>query len=208
MSAVVICMEGGGRSARAKDALRRGMDVFLGDLKNEVRKRRWRWRLVACGGRREAYEAFRRACEHAREGEITILLVDAEAPVTAPTPAEHLRTRPGDGWDLTGLPGENVHLMVQIMETWIVADPDALAAYYGQHFNGNALPGTDDLETVAKDTVADALERATRRTRKGRYHKMRHAAGLLARIDPAKARQRCRHCARLFDTLGTAVAAG
>ena len=208
MTGVTIYMEGGGNSKREKKRLREGMNGFLQELRGKTEARRWRWRVVPCGSRQRAYDTFGNARGHAEEGEIVVLLVDAEAPVTAPTPVEHLRTRRGDGWDLTGVSEKHIHLMVQTMETWIVADREALESYYGQRFHGNSLPKMADLETVTKDAVVDALDRATAQSQKGRYHKIKHAADLLARIDPAKARERCRHCARLFDTLGAAIAAG
>lgn len=208
MTGVTIYMEGGGNSAGGKRLLRRGMNEFLRELREKVRESRRRWRLVPCGGRQRTYETFANARGHAGKDEIVVLLVDAEAPVTAPTPVEHLRARLGDGWDLRGVDKAQVHLMVQTMETWIVADPDTLAAHYGQEFRANALPAADDLETVAKTALAAALDRATERTQKGRYHKIRHGADLLARIDPAKPRARCRHCDRLFAALGAAAAAG
>ena len=100
---------------------------------------------------------------------------------------------------------DRIHLMVQVMETWIVADPEALAA--GQHFHANVLPTHQNLEEICKTQIINALERATERTRKGRYDKVSHA-DLLARIDPEKVRQRCTHCARLFDTLRATIEAG
>ena len=198
-------MEGGGDSAGQKKKLRVGMDVFLATVKDKVRANQWGWKLVPCGGRREAYEKFRNARDHAEEDEIIVLLVDSEAPVTAATPSEHLGTRLGDRWDLTGVPADHIHLMVQTMETWLVAEPDALQRYYGQNFARNALPRADDLELVEKTAVADALRRATQRTSKGEYHKINHASDLLKQIDVATVRQRCGHCERLFDVLGGAV---
>ena len=206
MTGVTIYMEGGGNSTGQKRRLRAGMNEFLSELSEKVRENRRQWRLVPCGSRQRAYETFNNARGHAGEDEIIVLLVDAEEPVTVPTPVEHLRT--GPGWDLSGVNEDRVHLMVQTMETWIVADPDALAVYYGQGFRANALPSRRNLEEEDKTEVASALHRATERTRKGEYHKIRHAADLLALIDPAKARRRCRHCERLFATLGAAVAAG
>ena len=208
MTGVTIYMEGGGNSTGEKKRLRAGMNGFLRELREKVRESRQQWRLVPCGGRQRAYETFNNARGHAGESEVIILLVDAEAPVTAPTPVEHLRTRPGGGWDMDGVDEDQVHLMVQTMETWIVADPEALAAYYGQDFRANALPTRRNLEEEDKTAIAAALDRATERTQKGRYHKIHHAAALLACIDPAKAQERCRHCKRLFDALGAAVAAG
>ena len=203
MSAIAIYMEGGGGGKGTRVALRRGMDGFLGKLKDVARAKGWRWRLVCCGGRDAAFRAFGNAYSNGSDA-LVVLLVDSEGPVDV-SPRAHL-TR--DGWNLSGVADNQIHLMVQVMETWIIADPGALATYYGQRFQESALPAADDLETVAKNEVAAALDRATERAQKGRYHKIHHAAALLACIDPARARARCRHCERLFATLDAAVAAG
>ena len=91
--------------------------------------------------------------------------------------------------------------MVQAMEAWIVADPDALTAYYGQHFFKNALPKRHNLEEEPKLDCANKLAAATRPTQKGEYQKIRHAAELLAKISPNKVRNRCPHAEILFSTL-------
>lgn len=208
MSAVEIYMEGGGTGKGTAD-LRRGMDKFLGELKDAARSKEWRWNLVLCGNRHEAYDKFNRARDHAREGEIIALLVDAEVPVKAQTSVEHLQNREGDGWDLTGVLAEHVHLMVQTMETWIIADSDALKDFYGPGFRANALPSRQNLEEEDKTAVENALYLATRKTKtKGRYHKIEHASKLLELIDSGKVRRRCRHCELLFSTLGAILEAG
>ena len=204
MTGVTIYVEGGGNSTNGKRVLRKGMDEFLAELKDAVRKRRWRWKTVFCGSRSQTYEKFRNARDHPRdEGEVVILLVDSEGPVRK-APAEHLRSR--DGWNLTDVHRDHIHLMVQAMEAWILADTEALQRYYGPEFDPGALPRAADPERVAKDGMEGALKRATRRTTKGEYHKIRHAPELLTIIDPAKVRERCRHCATLFEALGRVVA--
>ena len=195
---VAIYMEGGGPRAGSRAELRQGMDEFLAEVKEACRARSWNWRLVCCGARKEAYKRFRNARAN-RDAGIVVLLVDSEGPVGVSTSAGHLAAR--DGWDLDGVDDDFVHLMVQTMEAWIVADPDALGAYYGRDFRKNALPRQQNLEDVSKRDVAKALDRATRHSQKGRYHKIRHARHLLQRIDPAAVRRRCRHCARMFEIL-------
>jgi hypothetical protein len=78
--------------------------------------------------------------------------------------------------------------MVQAMEAWFFADRVSLAAYYGQGFRLNALPGDEHhIEAIPKDDLVPSLESASRDTKtKGQYHKTRHGFALLARIDPAK----------------------
>ncbi len=191
-------MEGGGDRANSRAMLRQGMDAFLTEIKEAFRQRRWKWKLVCCGGRDEAYSRFMNARTNG-EAEIVVLLVDSEESLGASTPPNHLRER--DRWDFEGVDDNTIHLMVQTMEAWIVADPEALNSYYGHGFQANSLPRHENLEDVSKQDVANALDRATQNTQKGRYHKIRHARQLLEQIDPARVRQRCAHCKRLFDTL-------
>ena len=201
MTGVEIYMEGGGRGAGGKAALRRGMDTLLGPLKRAARNKSMQWKLVPCGPRGEAFRRFRNAARNA-DAAIVLLLVDAEGPV-ATGPCEHLRAR--DGWDMTAVDVQSVHLMVQTMEAWIVADADALNRYYGRSFSARLLPRAADLESVAKSEVEGSLRRATERTGKGRYHKIRHASDLLQRVDAEMVKARCRHCRRLFDELGRMI---
>lgn len=201
MSSVAIYMEGGGEGRNSQAALRRGMDGFLRRLKDAARARAWRWRIVCCGPRSEALRGFRQAVTRG-DDEVTVLLVDAEEPVQRPC-REHLRHR--DGWDLAFAEDDAVHLMVQTMETWIVADPAGLAVYYGRSFSENALPNRANLETEPKAAIERALNRATERSKKGRYHKIRHASELLQRIDADRVQERCPHCRRLFDVVGRKI---
>ncbi len=174
------------------------MDSFLNEQKQAARARGWRWKLVAAGPRDKAFEGFRHATRH-RTADLVVLLVDAEAPLQHP-PRDHLRHR--DGWDLRFAEEDAIHLMVQTMEAWIVADPEALATYYGEGFLRNSLPDALDLESVPKVQIERSLKAATTRTRKGAYHKVRHATELLTKIDPTRVQHRCPGCSRLLDYLG------
>ena len=196
-------MEGGGDSRDTKTALRQGMEAFLITIKAAVREKSWRWKLICCGSRNETFRKFRKAFQDG-EYAITVLLVDAEAPVEGlvedRSVRDHLRSR--DRWDLDFVSAADViHLMIQTMETWIVADQQALAKYYGKGFRGNALPRTINLEATAKTEISGALNRTTRYTQKGLYHKIRHTSDLLKKIDPQQVANRCPSCARLFNTL-------
>lgn len=195
---VAIYMEGGGQGKDSKVAIRQGMDTFLTEIKEACRNKSWHWRLVCCGPRNEAYRRFRNELLNNSEG-IVVLLVDSENTVSSSAPEKHLATR--DGWDFQGIDKDIVHLMVQAMETWIAADPDTLKEYYGQGFRRKALPSHKNLEEVSKKDIAEALNRATQETQKGKYDKIRHARHLLQRMDAVTVRQRCFHCKRLFETL-------
>ena len=203
MSGIAIYMEGGGTGRENRAALRQGMDAFLQSLKEAFRSKALRWKLVCCGPRDEAFRGFRNAVNNS-DNAVNVLLVDAEESVSR-SPRDHLQGR--DNWDLSFAEEDSVHLMVQAMEAWIVADPVALAEYYGQGFVERQLPQSANLEIVQKADLMRGLDRATRGTPKGRYHKIRHAGDLLKRIDANKVKTRCTHCERLFDTLDRVVAA-
>ena len=203
MSGVAIYMEGGGDSRDAKVAIRQGMNELLQPLKAAATAKALDWRLIPCGGRNEAFRRFRDAVGNG-DNAIVVLLVDAEGPMpVVGDPRPHLQLR--DNWDMQFADDDTVHLMVQTMETWIIADPDVLSRYYGQNFNRNLLPRRENLEEVPKADVTRILNQATGRTTKGRYHKIRHASELLKQIDVGRVKQRCPHCARLFDKLGQKI---
>ena len=185
MSGVAIYMEGGGDGKSAKAAIRQGMDALLRPLKDAARAKALHWKLVPCGARNEAFRGFRNAVGNGADA-FVVLLVDAEGPVNG-APRSHLQSR--DGWDMGFADEDTIHLMVQVMETWIVADPDALNRYYGRSFNSNVLPKGENLEREPRADVERVLNQATDRTRKGRYHKIRHASDLLKQIDVGRVRR-------------------
>ena len=91
--------------------------------------------------------------------------------------------------------------MVQCMETWFLADKATLAQYYGNGFKQSALPPNPTIEVISRKDVFEGLVRATAATRKGQYHKTRHAFDILERLDPEAVRQQSPHAAALFATL-------
>jgi hypothetical protein len=194
-----IYAEGGGNKADTKARFREGLSVFLGQLRTLARSKSIRWNIIACGGRDQAYQRFVNALQQ-HPGAFNVLLVDAEGTVAVPNaPWLHLSSR--DGWTAEGASDENCHLMVQMMEAWFVADSASLAAYYGQGFNPNQIPGAANVETIPKDQLLPILESATRHTTKGVYGKISHGCQLLQRIAPAVVRGKAPHCDLLFKTL-------
>ncbi len=200
MRSITIIVEGGGDTAQGRTAIRQGMDRFLSEVKQLARERSIRWKLAPWGGREQAFRRFRAAVRN-NEADVVVLLVDSEGPAVAATPQRHLAQR--DGWALDFTAANTVHLMVQSMETWIIADAAAVAKYYGNGFQRNALPTTSDLEEVDRTVVSAALKRATRRTGKGEYQKIRDGGRLLGEIAPAVVQRRCPSCAALFAAMGT-----
>ena len=178
-----VYVEGGGDTNPLKTRCRKAFQAFLRGAGLAGRLPR----IFACGGRRQAYEDFCSALDSAHGDEFVALLVDSEAPVAEGSgPWRHLKDR--DNWnEPAGATDDNVHLMVQCMEAWFLADKDCLAAFFGRGFNQNALPGRPDIEDTAKVDVLDGPKNATRQCQpRGEYGKGRHSFDILEKIDPAK----------------------
>lgn len=203
MNEVRIYIEGGGDNANSRAALRNGFRRFLDPLYRIAREKKIRFHSpIVCGGRDSAFEDFLTALQ-VHSAATVILLVDAEGPISG-SPKQHLSNR--DGWDLSSVDEKQVHLMAQVMESWFLADPDCLLAYFGKGFASNQLPKTNDVEQVPKADVIPAITRAARSTNKRRYHKIRHGAGILGKLDSSAVRKRALHCDRLFSLLEEEIA--
>jgi Domain of unknown function (DUF4276) len=186
---VKLYVEGGGDSALLKTACREGFTTFI--TKAGLKRRP---RIVACGGRRDAYDSF---CTAIKNGEVAFLLVDSENFVLAnnqqgadPTnwkPWVHLKEREGDKWDRpNGCSDSECHLMVQVMETWFLADRAAVKDFFGQGYKENKLPAIQNaIEGIAKSEVHRSLGEATKACKsKAEYGKGEHSFKLLTKIDP------------------------
>lgn len=200
---VKLFVEGGGDNDSLKTECRRGFNKLLTSAGFQGRMPR----IVACGGRRNAYEQF---CTALGEGDgvKAFLLVDAEEPVTATSPWDHVLQRKGDGWIQPATATvETLHLMAQCMEAWLLADRQSLKKFYGQGFNENALPPPGAApETVAKLDLFQKLEKATHDAKtKGAYGKGKHSFQLLAMIDPSLLRKASPWADRFFKTLDASL---
>lgn len=205
MNQVAVYIEGGGNAADGKAALRRGFDRLFQPHVEQARRSGIRWKTVLCGSRNDTFDAYQHAIDHAPNS-LVVLLVDAESATTSSTPqgrAAHLAAQ--DHWDLRRVDPSTVHLMTQCMETWLVADADALASYYGRDFRPQALPKRVQLDAEPKASVYRALATATKDTQKGPYGKITHASDLLARIRADVVATRCTSFRQLTEFLSTAL---
>ncbi|MEQ1504848.1 MAG: DUF4276 family protein [Myxococcota bacterium] len=161
-------------------------------------------RVIACGGRKSAYDAFCLALSEAR-AEVW-LLVDAEDLPRPPSPSDpwtHVASRPGDRWAKpSSATDDQLHLMTVCTETWLLSDRDALTAVFGPKLDVNKLPAEGaSLEKKSKAFVYDALAAATKGTPSGEYGKGSHSFKVLAKVRPTKLRA-LPWAARFLDEMG------
>ena len=153
-----------------------------------------------CGKRDAAHRDFHNAC-NSHPDAFNLLLVDSEGPVNN-TPKHHLNKR--DGWSLE-LSEKHYHLMVQTMESWLIADVDALKQFYGQSFQKSSIPPNNNVEQIPKNQLTKSLEKASQNSQKGKYHKIRHAAKILKQLNAATVQSKALHCKRFFQTVSTLI---
>lgn len=199
MVAAKVYVEGGGDRRDLKTRCRKGFSKFFEKAGLEGRMPK----VIACGGRKAAYDDFCTALQIAKAEEFIVLLVDSEDPVPdGMEPWVHLAAREGDGWTKpSAADNDNAHLMVQCMETWFLADKEALKSYFGQGFNEQALPKNPELERIPKRDILDGLKRASSRTTKGIYSKGDHSFVILSLIDPSKVQGASKHAKTLIEVL-------
>lgn len=193
-----LFVEGGGDRSDLRTECRKGFRRLLERAGLAGRMPR----IVACGGRRAAYEQFVHALANRDPGEALYLLVDSEGPVTHSDPWKHVAARKGDQWSMpTDAHEEDLHLMVPVMEAWFLADRDALQRCFGKELRASALPHREDVENVAKDDVFRMLHAATKDTKTGPYGKGDHSFRILGELDPEKLARASTWARRLLTTL-------
>lgn len=191
---VLIYLEGGFQGS-TKSACRKAFRTFFEKVIPPGS-----FKVIASGDRSAAFKDFCLALRQNGEDYI-ILLVDSEDAVVS-NPWQHLGARVGDEWQRPdGTHDDQIHLMVQVMEAWFLADRHALLDYYDGGFLAGSLPGQANVELISKQDVFRALQHASRNTKKGEYHKTRHGFDLLERINPSRVRAASRHANRLLVVL-------
>jgi hypothetical protein len=128
------------------------------------------------GGKNQTIHKFK---THKLNSDLTLLLVDLDKPENE---------RENDLRQESLLENkENVFYMIQELESWFLSQPEMLDKFYGkdnQHKKiSDKIPRKKAIEIAKPDEV---LMRITKNTKKGTYHKIKHAVDLLRLLDANK----------------------
>lgn len=185
--------------------LRPGFHKLFERHVRRARRQRFRFKLIAGGSRTETVKGFLWSCA-AWPTVLNVLLIDSEAPVAHA--ASMIRTLRNESfWDRDVDCGDDqIHLMVQAIEAWFVADQQAFIKYFGRDFNSNALPSPQNAESTSPNELMAAIRNGLRRTQRRRdYDKVSDGLKLLQLIDEDTVSQNCQHFRRLIAFLDQAL---
>ncbi len=201
---VRIYIEGGAEGKTADNDFRRGWRKFLKEI-HEIAQRSGYQSLEVVRGKSRG-EAFRRFRKHQRQfsNDLCVLLVDAETVISTDAKVwDVVAKREGDKWERPDWAKEDhLYLMVAFVETWLLADQEALASFFKRGFNPRPLP-TSNLEIRSKRDVEKALKLATKDCKNGPYrHGQAHE--VIEFVCPEKV-QTLKHGKRLFDVLSNLI---
>lgn len=197
MVTIKIYIEGGGEGRDLDTRFREAWSKFFkaaglsGRMPRPVRGK----------GRTNTFDLFSTAVQNKQPNELPLLLLDSENEM-APnhTVWEHLKAR--DGWDKPkNATDEHAYLMVQVMETWLLADVKALYDYFGSNFKPNKIPSWPNLEAVPKQNIFEALDTATAGCSEKQYAKGKISFELLGKVNPEQVKQQCAHAKQFLDFL-------
>lgn len=201
MVKVKIYIEGGGEGKDLDIRFREAWNKFFKTAGFAGRMPR----PIRGGSREKTFDAFCQEVRHQSDRDCVLLLVDSEIPVKKEhTVWEHLKVH--DSWEKPSLPGKfDCFLMIQSMETWLLADLTTLSNYFGPNFKRDKIPAWTELEAVPKDTLLDILRKSSAACIGRQYSKGRVSFELLARINPTRVAEQCPAARKFLDFLALTI---
>ena len=194
---IKIYIEGGGEGKDLDSRFREAWSKFFkaaglsGQMPRPVRGK----------GRLNTHDLFVTAFNARKKDELPLLLLDSEEALQdGHTVWQHLKVR-----DQMEKPSqateEHAYLMVQVMETWLLADTDALRRYFGSKCKIEKIPAWANLEAIDKKRIFDTLQQVTADCGVKVYAKGKVSFELLGTISPEKVKEKCPQAKRLLDFL-------
>ena len=154
MDKIKIYIEG---AAKGNKLLNVGLRQSFQKLMQDYGIKTGLFQIIAGGSRSDISNKFKTIFPH------SIVLIDSEKEI----PCDETINK----WDFLcenekwnkpeGATEDNLFFMAACMESWIVADENALQEFYGKCFQPK-LPHTIELSTVAKDSILKSLKESTK----------------------------------------------
>lgn len=197
MVTIKIYIEGGGEGKDLDTRFREAWSKFFkaaglsGQMPRPVRGK----------GRQNTFDLFCTALENNKGKDLPLLLVDSEGAVeNKHTVWQHLKSQ--DNWDKPAKGNDDhAYLMVQTMETWLLADLEALRSFFGTNFKPDKIPAWTNLESVSKQTILETLVKATAECGPRQYAKGKVSFEILGKINPEKVAANCPHAKTFLEFL-------
>ena len=132
---IKLYVEGGGKGShkRATIKLQQGFDSFFTEIIELARIKKISFKIIPAGNTQSTYDDFIFSVENSPQS-FNLLLVDSDDALDEDESARAFLQKKYKKWKLKTVKDEQCHLMVQIMESWFIADVDALKQFYGQGF--------------------------------------------------------------------------
>jgi hypothetical protein len=204
MREVVVYVEGGGPTRLQQKEFRTGLDQFFISLKKLADDNDCRLTFSPRGGIEQVLADFDIAY-NPPSTEIYYLLVDSDGPVIS-VPRNHLKTKFSSYrfLDDKKIPDNRIHLMVQVMESWFIADISALERFFGEGFDSAQIPQDQEIESIDGDVAINSLKSASKGSSRGEYKlysTIEFETGILKQLNPDILKDKAPHCKRLFEIL-------
>lgn len=168
--------------------LRPGFHEFFKEIVGAARARSCRIELIATDGTPVAdyYNGIK-----ANPNAWNVLLLDSDTHIDSTL--EQLCRSKGVEPTYSG----SVFWMVQVMESWFLADIDALRSYFGNSIR----EGNPKVEEIPKSDVLQKLDQAAHRRFDRGYDKIQDGVKLLNITNAVKVRKAAPNCERMFTAL-------
>jgi hypothetical protein len=210
-----VYVEGGGDTVQGQARLRQAFGKFLENYFRRNGRFENRPSFDPSGSREQTVAAYKNGLRD-RPSERSMVLIDSEAPKDIATDSwaflrELANSSNPDKFQWTHRPPsareDDLHFMVQSMETWLVADLAALKKHYGPKYqtarvanlSNRRIEEMSPSQTVAaiKDGAGDCPNREYRKTVDG--------PAVLANAEPDRVAHRCPHAQQFLEALTAAL---
>lgn len=203
MTKLLLYVEGGNKGADAHEMarLRESWRYFFREI-DPLYQGQVDFKVTLCSGIESTFKIFQDACLRRLPTQRCLLLVDSDGALVEGACPKAFLGKVHSTWQLPPREGAEVyHCMVQTFESWLLADREAAAAYFG--CDPASLPDERSVDGLSKKRLGEILAAACGR----KYDKIKDGAALLKKVDPAKVQAHSPHCRRLFENLRAALAA-